>query len=91
MSVFQELLKPYTPSKGECGKCPRCGYEQFCPHEKCVHPKNAKPYLWTKDGDHITCTCCGFTAHADFWETWDIECAYLDPNSAFNKSERGTP
>lgn len=90
MGTFDEILRPYKPSKGEMGRCPRCGYKQVCEHIGCAHlrrPRNLRPYRWTDDGECIACTNCGFTAHADFWEIWDIECAYLDPKSAFNSHQ----
>jgi len=74
-----EYLSPYTPSRGEFGRCPRCGYKQICPCDSCLTdavglPKKriVKPWKWVGD-DCIECASCGFTRHVDWWLTWDME------------------
>lgn len=50
-------------------KCPRCNNEQYCPCSNCKEvSKGKKIWIWEKF-DMIKCAFCGFTAHADWWET----------------------
>ena len=58
--------------------CPKCGYEQYCPCPSCQKseyhftPEGMKPWVWT-DGEFISCAGCGFKAHVDWWETWEMQ------------------
>ena len=55
-------------------KCPRCGYEQYCPCKSCKAriPKNYKPWI-ERHGDLIECANCGISRHIDWWEDEAVE------------------
>jgi len=62
--------------------CPKCGRVQHfvCSNKKCVcqtHvPKGKKPQRFNRDGETISCPYCGFKAHAEYWETREMEMVF---------------
>jgi hypothetical protein len=60
--------------------CPGCGAELHCPCKHCRKSNKGKSmWLWLKDGERCMCACCGFTAHADWWqdeEVWQFDHPY---------------
>lgn len=50
--------------------CPNCKKELNCPCEHCNNPE--PKWIWI-DGELIKCPLCGYTAHADEWEEFEIQ------------------
>lgn len=58
--------------------CPNCGQEQICPCKNCKpHHKRQDVWIWSVDGESISCCKCGLTAHADWWEELSMSIAYV--------------
>jgi transcription elongation factor Elf1 len=51
--------------------CPKCGYPQYCGCNSCIDkvPTDYKPWIYSEDGELISCANCGFTMHSDWWLT----------------------
>jgi len=67
-----------------CSFCPKCGQDLSCPCDPCAErEKDAVKWVWMPDGERVQCPNCKFTAHADWWQDWEVE--------AFNHQWRSRP
>ena len=54
--------------------CPVCGLDQLCPCKSCNETNAGKTtWIWTEDGESISCGGCGHTMSADEWQDREIE------------------
>lgn len=50
-------------------RCQKCGNKMYCPCPACKSslPDGVKPWVWDETGELISCSSCGYQAHADEW------------------------
>jgi len=56
--------------------CPDCKKELVCPCKSCIEGRGEGEFdmwIWLEDGETIKCPLCGFEAHADYWQDYEMK------------------